>query len=85
MDTAPIDGTPILIWIPGNKGASVCSYTGKEFDDNRYAIGYRRPWLAEYRWGNRNQAHFTPTHWMPLPAPPEETSGSAGHHQPSED
>ena len=38
------------------------------YDDRRFAIGYWRPWGG---WGNRNSATVTPTHWQPLPEPPE--------------
>ena len=42
------------------------------YDDQRYAIGYWRPWGG---WGNRNSARVNPTHWMPLPPlPPRDES-----------
>ena len=64
--TAPRDGTPILVWDP-----SMASYNWPgEPDDSRYAIGYwRTVWGGG--WGNRNTARPAPTHWMPLPEPPE--------------
>jgi hypothetical protein len=88
IETAPKDGTPILIWQPvghfGNDPRSShmpvgalaereCSYSLDDprlqwFDDQRWAIGYWRPWGG---WGNRNRATVEPTHWMPLPAPPK--------------
>lgn len=88
IETAPKDGTAILIWQPGAgfggdprsqympPGALAdgeCTYYTNDprlihYDDARYAIGYWRPWGT---WGNRNCASVEPTHWMPLPPPPE--------------
>jgi len=81
--TAPKDGTPILIFeghrhrechmpIDALREGEI-SYSCDDprlqwFDDRRWSIGYWRPWGG---WGNRNSAAVTPTHWMPLPAPPE--------------
>lgn len=72
IETAPKDGTPILIWQPDNRHHD--EIDGCKFDDPRYAIGYWRAWAKsewDMGWGNRNQAHVNPTHWMPLPAPPK--------------
>ena len=71
IETAPKDGAPILIWQPEN--AQFDQINDCKFDDPRYAIGYWRVWAkSEWAaaWGNRNQAHVNPTHWMPLPEPP---------------
>jgi hypothetical protein len=79
IKTAPKDGRAILIYQPNGhhferrerhhefdqNGRSV-SFV--EYDDNFFAIGYWRPWGG---WGNRNQAEVHPTHWMPLPEPPQ--------------
>jgi hypothetical protein len=64
IETAPKDGSPILIWQPGQEWFNKVNST---HDDYRYAIGYWRP---EGGWGNRNSAHVEPTHWMPLPPKP---------------
>lgn len=83
IETAPKDGTAILIWQPdGAKNWYMPReslpdggiYTLEDerllwFDDGRYAIGYWRPWGG---WGNRNSSTVEPTHWMPLPTPPEQ-------------
>lgn len=67
IETAPKDGTPILIWQPGNP-----KHNFGAADDNRYAIGYWRTWEPNGGWGNRNQQTVISTHWMPLPQPPKE-------------
>lgn len=74
IETAPKDGTAILIWQPSHERHDD-KHRGGNYDDNRYAIGYWRTDQdpsrgCEWMWGNRNAAFVTPTHWMPLPAPP---------------
>jgi hypothetical protein len=71
IETAPKDGTPILIWQPDRDPKPNDGYC----DDHRYAIGYWRlahpGWTINATpWGNRNSASVNPTHWMPLPEPP---------------
>lgn len=68
IETAPRDGTPILIWDPTK------SDRGRPYDDSRYAIGYWRtdqPDGWKWMWGNRNSSEVSPTHWQPLPNPPK--------------
>lgn len=77
IETAPRDGSPILIFDPTQApSSSTESQSGKvvTYDDPRYAIGYWRVWKTsgEWMWGNRNSSYVSPTHWMPLPAPPPE-------------
>lgn len=84
IETAPRDGTPILIFQPNAERESVympesalkageCAYSITDirllrYDDHRWAIGYWRPWGG---WGNRNCSTVEPSHWMPLPQMPE--------------
>lgn len=88
IETAPKDGTPILIFQPSGQRNSYMPIDAlKEgeftyrwddprllwFDDARWAIGYWRPY-PNGGWGNRNSATVTPSHWMPLPTPPEQAA-----------
>ena len=61
IETAPRDGTHVLIYVPGWINGSEARY----LDDEGW-------WLANNdptdHWGE--QQH--PTHWMPLPNPPKE-------------
>ena len=88
IETAPRDGTPILIFqpnagfggeprhhympdgalLPGEYSYSTSDPRLQWYDDKRWAIGYWRPWGG---WGNRNSTDVSPTHWMPLPEPPD--------------
>lgn len=85
IETAPRDGSAILIYqaeydVGGEREHERQKMGGIEwsgspnrapFDDERYAIGYWRPWGG---WGNRNSSRVHPTHWMPLPSVPDRGS-----------
>lgn len=69
--TAPKDGTQIL---------ALCQprffETGKPMDFNYMAVVWWRkakdPKWGETRWKHAlNDSYAEPTHWMPLPSPPE--------------
>lgn len=56
IEAAPVDGTEILLW---------------EGEFETYAVGYFCE--AEGRWQVfPGIGTITPSHWMPLPEPPEE-------------
>lgn len=76
IETAPKDGTAILIWQPDKSRFDDKPRSGVQ-DDNRYAIGYWRCEESSSKgsWGNRNSAEVHPTHWMPLPPPPSNSEG----------
>lgn len=59
IDTAPKDGTLVLIWMPLFKRVFAC-----EFANGLWQTGV---------WTNDMSMH-PPTHWMPLPDPPQETA-----------
>jgi hypothetical protein len=77
IETAPRDGRAILIWEPSRDERNrMFTEDGGyvEFDHPRYAIGYWRVFYdgkAWASWGDRNNERVNPTHWQPLPAPPE--------------
>jgi hypothetical protein len=58
IETAPKDGTPVLVFVPKAWGKHDEIHVGKQ----------RRFWVVG------NQFYFdigNPTHWMPLPEPPK--------------
>lgn len=59
IETAPKDGTPVLGFVPGSAARYYVLHFAGEWKNNHY--GFR-----EVIW------HCFPTHWMPLPAPPQE-------------
>ena len=64
IDTAPLDGTAILLWIPPSTIA-IGSY-----DPDRYSRRPRPFW--DYRATRPHVCRQAPpTHWMLLPSPPE--------------
>lgn len=64
--TAPRDGTRVLLcW----NGHVVCGH----WDYDRYAAQPRPYWHTDYEsiYGRRMTRNTPPTHWQPLPEPPE--------------
>lgn len=62
IETAPRDGTEILIFIPDCDQA-VASY---QYGDDEDMAGW---------WGDGGFHYADPTHWQPLPAPPSDGGG----------
>ena len=63
IDTAPKDGTAILIW------PAKSSFTGD--DTISYVVrwnDWKQGWIEA---SGEEYDTFYPTHWMPLPAPPK--------------
>jgi hypothetical protein len=71
IETAPKDGTPILVW----NGSSFGFYT--RAGDMGVAIWREQalPGKDRWRWCAQDCCDgvttYDPTHWMPLPGPPE--------------
>ena len=65
IETAPRDGTRIDIWgtNPDGSGCRVANVCWGPVAD----------WMGRERadWQHYHVDAFTPTHWMPLPSPPE--------------
>ena len=63
ISTAPLDGTEFDVWCPEPGGGY------------RVANAYWSTVDAKWQWqgqGDRMQWAHQPTHWMPLPTPPEQ-------------
>jgi hypothetical protein len=70
IETAPKDGTEVLVWNGGNDGFYTTpgqmgvAYWGRQGFPER-----KRAWCASDCCDGVTT--YTPTHWMPLPAPPQ--------------
>lgn len=58
IETAPRDGSKVLAYDPGWCGGT---------------MAIARWWDGEFRTGNLPGEEMYPTHWMPLPPPPDGT------------
>lgn len=83
IETGPLDGTPVLLFVPG-----VTSWNRKEgMPDIVVGLFFTREFSRGGRWysdiGDVDQGYestgayyvheeLQPTHWMPLPHPPQE-------------
>ena len=68
IDTAPRDGTRILGWFPQWRGVRTIRW---RVDVANYAYGW---WADNNEHDSRWLTAKLPTHWMPLPDPPEITN-----------
>jgi hypothetical protein len=62
IETAPKDGTTVLLFDPAN-----------EEIERGVDVGFFHGGVFEWLW-SRDACNGNPTHWMPLPAPPQESS-----------
>jgi hypothetical protein len=72
IETAPKDGTEVLLFIPVNWGETFQEVPRIGNGNHVEAAWYnptRRLWLNRLDQWIKEQ---TPTHWMPLPEPPKE-------------
>lgn len=69
ISTAPKNRTRVLLYFPGTGGCVVCGC----WDDDRYAEKPRPYWTHDRDriFGTRHTRENQPTHWQPLPEPPE--------------
>lgn len=72
IETAPKDGRPLLLFDPVYK-VHVGSHAAESFARDVFDIDDVRHYIpASWScWSNRSNDKFNPTHWMPIPAPPE--------------
>lgn len=73
IETAPKDGTRVLLFYPkcGEYGQDNVIFG--EFDSDKYAKNPRPFWSNDRRglYGTLQTRAQQPTHWMPLPGPPK--------------
>ncbi|WP_201838859.1 DUF551 domain-containing protein [Microvirga zambiensis] len=75
IETAPKDGTRVLVYLPDGKQA--VAWWELEFepilwDQSREDSKYRSAWTdgTMASWACEEMRELNPTHWMPLPEPP---------------
>ena len=61
IDTAPKDGPAFLVWCPERLNIYL---VGSDHDDGMWHV-----------FGGRRLESEVPTHWMPLPSPPNASEG----------
>jgi len=68
IETAPKDGTKIVVYCP-KFGVVSPAY----WDEKAYAKKPRPYWThwGEFLWGRQQTRDYQPTHWMQLPEAPE--------------
>ena len=70
ISTAPKDGSEVVLFIPGDHNRHVVIGS---WDDAQYSRRPRPYWTSDGAriWGVRWSRDNQPTHWMPLPQPPQ--------------
>lgn len=69
IETAPKDGKPVLLYVPKQPFSDQEDPFPFELEVTLVGAYYDAAWrLAAY-----DAFRYSPTHWMPLPPPPQET------------
>ncbi len=77
IETAPKDEDRlVLLWFPEEQVQSVAYYSAY-YAEGGYGCVDGFPWVQPCSGERLNIYYGTPTHWMPLPTPPQETEN--GH------
>lgn len=63
IETAPKDGTRILLWGVGDEGPNVGSWAESVYLNNSHG------WIIYY--ARSDTIQLNPSHWVPLPEPPK--------------
>lgn len=66
IESAPQDGTPILIFRPDGKRVEIAHY-----DKDQYAQKPKPYWRSNSNFGVIAERKNCPSHWMPIPPIPE--------------
>jgi hypothetical protein len=68
IETAPKDGRYVIVWPPTFTGVVSCA----RWDEDKYLKRPRPYWSRTDDMGRSTMSREKqPTHWMPLPPPPE--------------
>ncbi len=66
IETAPKDGTTVLVWPPTFTGVISCA----KWNEDQYATRPRPFWSRLDSLNDADSRRKPPTHWAPLPAGP---------------
>lgn len=69
IETAPRDGAMVLLFVPDGETDDYDEVLG-DYRPQAIFVGY---WVSEHHWrlAHYSAFSFDPTHWMPLPRPPD--------------
>lgn len=67
MDSAPKDGSWILVWYPNRKRSEIARW-----ESDKYRKKPKPYWHTAFTWGVIDNRNNPPSHWQPLPKGPTE-------------
>lgn len=68
IETAPKDGSPVVVYMPWNGLVRTAHYKPN------YTRPFQ-PWCVHWDMTNKSRPYQSPSHWMPLPPPPQQEEG----------
>lgn len=71
IETAPRDGTAVIVWPPTSPELTSCA----RYDDDRYAKKPRPYWRRRDALQTLDSRRNPPTHWRPCLSGPDEQKG----------
>lgn len=75
IETAPLDGTSILLFAPDyrTRHVVVVGFWGDDPVESSKEMDRRRTWRVKWDHGCMFDCDYEPSHWMPLPNPPTQS------------
>lgn len=73
IETAPKDGRDVILALVNTRGHSESPALAYWNDEDRSTDHYQSGWYESTFSDCTYRVKFTPTHWMPIPEPPEIT------------
>lgn len=70
IESAPKDETPVWLWWPDPDGHAVVGWWSDGWYEGDVLVRPDAGWVGNEASSRRLDEWDSPTHWMPLPAPP---------------